>query len=194
MRIPVDQIAENGWTRTVEFPLQDLKRVVETFGPQTGSLRARVVLKNHQGCIDVRGELVADLKLSCGICLEDGSVRVEVPLEVMVAPQAQWEAGHRAAAHEEVRLSVTDLDVSFYEGDELDLTQVLEDELLIAAPERLSEEDEEGNCSVCHRNVEAVLEERQATVMSDAAAFHPFREMAGRMKQDLGKLDPKKRN
>jgi uncharacterized metal-binding protein YceD (DUF177 family) len=137
---------------------------------------------------------VADLKLSCGVCLEDGTVRVDVPLEVMVAPQATWESSHKGTPHEEVRLSSTDLDVSFYDGETLDLAQVLEDELLIAAPDRLSEEDDDGRCSACHRSVEEVLEERQSTVISDAEAFHPFRELAERLRQESGKVDPKKRN
>ena len=161
MRIPVDQISEAGWRRTLEIPLAGLHRVVESFGPQPGMVRAQVTLKNHRGCVDVRGNLVADLRMACGVCLDEGTVQVEVPLELMVAPQGLWASGHKAGPHEEVQISAADLDVSFYEGDEIDLTAVLEEELLIAAPERLAEEDADGNCTRCGRNVDAVLAERQ---------------------------------
>ena len=182
MRIPVDQIPESGWTRTLDIPLASLHRVVETHGPQTGTLHVRVVLKNHRGCIDVKGEMTADLKLACGVCLDEGTVKVEAPLELMVAPQADWESSHRARPHEEVKLSATELDVSFYDGEELDLTQLLEDELLIAAPERLSEEDDEGRCTYCGLDMDTVLQERQAVAHAELEAFHPFRELAERMK------------
>ncbi|MFI5400931.1 MAG: YceD family protein [SAR324 cluster bacterium] len=180
MHIPVSQISEDGWTAALEIPLASLKRVVETHGPQNGMLRAQVTLKNHKGCVDVRGHVVAELSLVCGVCLDAGIVRVEAPLELMVAPQALWQSGHREGQHEEVRISAADLDVSFYDGDEIDLTAVLEDELLVAAPESLSEQDEAGNCTTCHRRVEAVLAERQATHPEDAE-FHPFRDLAERI-------------
>jgi uncharacterized metal-binding protein YceD (DUF177 family) len=188
MRIPVEQIPENGWTRTLDIPLASLKRVVETHGPQTGSLRARVVLKNHRGNIDVRGEFSAELSLSCGVCLDEGTVKVAAPLELMVAPQAEWAAGHTDSFHEEVKLSPHDLDVSFYEGEELDLNQLLEDELLIAAPDRLSEEDAAGTCSYCGLDVDTVLRQRQPAAQAEDAAFHPFRDLAQRMNED----DPEK--
>lgn len=180
MRIPVESIPEAGWSRTLEIPLASLHRVAESFGPQHGMLRAEVTLKNHRGCVDVRGGLVAELRMACGVCLDEGTVRVEAPLELMVAPQALWKSGHTDGTHEEVQISAADLDVSFYEHDEIDLTAVLEEELLIATPERLAEEDGDGNCTRCRRNVDAVLSEHQA----EEAAFHPFRELAERIARE----------
>ena len=191
MHIPVSQISEEGWTRTLDIPLASLRRVVETHGPQSGTLRAQVTLKNHKGCVDVRGRLAADLSLACGVCLDVGTVRVEAPLELMVVPQSLWlspfgssrkrsDGAHREGQHEEVRITSTDLDVSFYEGDEIDLNAVLEDELLIAAPDSLSEQDEDGNCTFCGRSVQAVLAERQSARHEDTE-FHPFREAAERL-------------
>ncbi|MFI5400552.1 MAG: YceD family protein [SAR324 cluster bacterium] len=177
MHIPVSQISEDGWTAALDIPLASLRRVVATHGPQSGTLRAQVTLKNHKGCVDVRGRLVAELSLACGVCLDTGTVRVEAPLELMVAPQALWISGHREGQHEEVRLNSADLDVSFYEGDEIDLNAVLEDELLIAAPDSLEQQDEDGNCSFCGRSVQAILAERQAAREEDME-FHPFREAA----------------
>ena len=186
MRIPVDQISEAGWTRELEIPLAGLPRVVEAHGPQTGMLRARVTLKNHRRVIGVRGRLNADLRIACRLCLDEGPVDVEVELELMVAPAATWIAGPHGNAHQEVQIAATDLDVSFYEGDELDLTQVLEDELLIAAPDSLGEEDEEGRCLRCGRDVEALLKPKQ-----EPDAFHPFRELAGRLDKKTAEPEPK---
>jgi len=183
MRIPVDQISEAGWSRTLDIPLASLPRIVESFGPQQGTLRAQVTLKNHRGCVDVRGSLAADVRMACGVCLDEGTVRVEAPLELMVAPEGLWKLGHKDGPHEEVRLSPADLDVSFYESDEIDLTAVLEEELLIAAPVRLAEEDADGNCTRCRRNVDAMLAERQGAQELETE-FNPFRELAERIKRE----------
>lgn len=186
MRIPVSQISEDGWFRTVEIPLGKLSRVVEVHGPQAGTLRASVTLKNHRGCIGVSGQIKADLRLACHLCLDRGPVEVEAALELMVAPTATWSAGPSDNAHPEVQIAAADLDVSFYDGEELDLTQVLEDELLIAAPDSLGEEDEDGRCVHCGREVEALLKPKD-----EPDAFHPFRELADRLSKDAAKPDSK---
>lgn len=182
MRIPVNQISEDGWKRTLEIPLASLARVIEAHGPQTGALRARVTLKNHRGCIGVRGTIRAEMNMACHVCLDRGPVLVEADLELMVAPEATWAAGHRDHPHEEVRLTAADLDVSFYDGEELDLTQVLEDELLVAAPDSLSEEDEDGRCVVCGRDVETLLGPKEES--GEAQEFHPFHGLAALLKED----------
>jgi uncharacterized metal-binding protein YceD (DUF177 family) len=181
MRIPVRQIPEDGWTRNLELPLASLARVVDTHGPQTGTLRARVTLKNHQRVIAVRGTWEADVRIACRLCLDAGTVRVEAALELMVAPHDVWAAGHRTGAHEEVQLSASDLDTSFYEGEELDLTQVLEDELLIATPDSLDGDADDDMCAHCGRDVEQVLSERQPEA-EDEESDNPFRELAARIR------------
>ncbi len=186
MRIPVSQIPESGWTRTLDIPLGRLKRVVEVHGPQSGMLCAEVTLKNHRGCIDVRGRVAAGLSVACRLCLDRGAVQVEAPLELMAVPVATWRDGRSDRVHKEVRLSAQDLDVSTYEGEELDLLQLLEDELLLAAPDSLGEEGEDGKCLHCRRDVAAVLQPR---VQGDA--FHPFRDLAERIRKDANKPNAK---
>ncbi len=186
MRIPVSQISEDGWTRKLEIPLGSLSRVVEAHGPQAGTLRADVTLKNHRGCIGMSGRIQADLRLACHLCLDRGPVAVDAALELMVVPTATWRAGPSDSAHPEVQIAAADLDVSFYEGEELDLTQVLEDELLIAAPDSLGEEDEDGRCVHCGREVAAMLKPKH-----EPDAFHPFRELADRLGKEAAKPDSK---
>jgi uncharacterized metal-binding protein YceD (DUF177 family) len=186
MRIPISQISESGWTRTLDIPLGSLRRVVEEHGPQSGKLNAAVTLKNHRGCIDVRGRLTAELTVACRLCLEHGPVQVAAPLELMAVPMATWRAAQSDSVHKEVRLSVRDLDVSYYEGEELDLTQLLEDELLLAAPDSLGEEDEDGKCLHCGRDVAALLAPKE-----QGLEHHPFRELAQRIGKAAAEPDSK---
>jgi len=186
MRIPVSQISENGWNRTLSFPVGVLKRVVEAHEPQGGLLRAEVTLKNHRGCIDVIGRLSAELSVACRFCPERAPVQVEAPLQLMAVPVATWRAGQSDSVHKEVRLSSSDLDVSYYEGEELDLTGLLEDELLLAAPDSLGEEGEDGKCLHCRGDVAALLLQKEP-----GDAFHPFRELAQRIQKEGAKPNAK---
>ncbi len=180
MRIPVNQISEDGWKRTLEIPLASLTRLVEVHGPQAGTLKAQVTLKNHRGVIGVRGTLEAAISLGCHLCLDTGAVEVEAPLDLMVAPEQSLSPGQTDQAHPEVQLAASDLDVAFYDGEELDLTQILEDELLIATPDSIGEEDEDGKCLRCGRDVDTVLNPEGSADAADT--FHPFRELADRIK------------
>ncbi|HUJ77248.1 MAG TPA: YceD family protein, partial [bacterium] len=101
-------------------------------------------------------------------------------VQVQLAPLASWtgassseQAGAAEAAHpgEERRLAGADLDVSFYEGEEIDLAQELEDELMLASPTTLCEEDDQGRCLRCGKTLEEVFPEQ--TRGADSAA-HPF--------------------
>jgi uncharacterized metal-binding protein YceD (DUF177 family) len=92
-------------------------------------------------------------------------VEIEEPVQVTLAPEAQA-AG---APGEEVQLAPEDLDVSFYCGDAIDLTAVLEDELILMIPEPACEEDEAGCCTCCGRAVADVLKDAHPD-----EAFHPL--------------------
>ena len=182
MRIPVSQIPEDGWSRTLDIPLSSLGRVVEQYGPQSGTLHAEVRLKNRRGNIDVSGSLAAPVRVGCRLCGEEGPLEVAAPLELMVVPTSIWLAGAGKKGHAEVQLSAQALDVSFYDGEEIDLRQLLEDELLLATPDSLGEEDEDGRCTHCHRHVAELF-----PADSEADTFHPFRELAERVKKGAGK-------
>jgi uncharacterized metal-binding protein YceD (DUF177 family) len=179
MRIPVSQIPEDGWTREVEINLGRLVRVIDTYGPQSGSMRAWVTLKNRRGIVNVSGRIEATLALDCHLCLDRGTVSISTPLELSVEPRSLWISGRGDGGHQEVRVSTAELDVSFYDGEELDLTELLEDELLIAAPDSYGAEGDDGCCVRCGRNVEEVL--GKVNPVDDLDAHHPFRELAERL-------------
>lgn len=98
----------------------------------------------------VRGRLTATMPLTCSRCVESFPGRVDVDLDVRLVP--------RPAAADSVELGADDLDVDFYEGDELDLGRVIENETTLALPMKpLCRPDCRGLCAVCgaNRNVVA---------------------------------------
>src|SRR5262249_2476833 len=75
------------------------------------------------------------------------------PVRVTLAPERRL----GSTPGEETELAAGDLDVSFYSGDAIDLAIVLEDELLLMLPELACEETEDGECTVCGRQVDQGL-------------------------------------
>jgi uncharacterized protein len=98
----------------------------------------------------VRGRLVASAPQTCGRCLEPFPARVEVPVDVRLVP--------RPAAADSIELGADDLDVDFYDNDQLDLGRVVATETTLALPMKpLCRPDCRGLCPVCgaNRNVTA---------------------------------------
>jgi len=93
----------------------------------------------------VRGRLAATVPQTCGRCLEVFPVRVDTPVDVRLVP--------RPARADSVELGADDLDVDFYENDELDLARLIANEATLALPMKpLCREDCRGLCPVCGAN------------------------------------------
>ena len=93
----------------------------------------------------VRGRLVATMPQTCSRCLEDFAARVDAPVDVRLVP--------KPAGADSVELGADDLDVDFYENDELDVTRVVANEATLALPMKpLCREDCRGLCRACGAN------------------------------------------
>jgi uncharacterized protein len=93
----------------------------------------------------VRGRLGATVPLTCGRCAEAFTGRVVADVDVRLLP--------RPAASDSVELGADDLDVDFYDNDELDLSRVVENETTLALPMKpLCRPDCRGLCAVCGAN------------------------------------------
>ncbi len=104
--------------------------------------------------IEVQGAVATRVIFACSRCLED----VEVPLEVEVAltfvPYSEEEDREEG---EEVELEAEDLGLIPYCGDEIDLNQALQEQVVMALPLRpLCKDDCKGLCPRCgiNRNVQ----------------------------------------
>jgi uncharacterized protein len=93
----------------------------------------------------VRGRLAATVPLTCARCVEAFPGRVDVDLDVRLVP--------RPPAADSVELGADDLDVDFYQGDELDLGRVIDNETTLALPMKpLCRPDCRGLCATCGAN------------------------------------------
>lgn len=97
----------------------------------------------------LRGELVGDLETPCARCLEPALVHVDVPMTVTFVP-----AGTEDVEPDEG--DDADPDVITFKGGELDLSDELRDQLVLAIPfNPLCDEACRGLCPLCggNRNV-----------------------------------------
>jgi uncharacterized protein len=117
----------------------------DSFALKGGHLRA-LVERGDDDTVHVRGRLTAEIGLQCGRCLDAYSLQVQQELDLFYLPHA---AG-QAEEEEEVELSDRDVVVAYYQGDRLDLGDVIREQLFLAAPlSRLCREGCKGICPTC---------------------------------------------
>jgi uncharacterized protein len=107
-----------------------------------------VDLEYYRAGLDVffRGTLRGDIVGSCARCAEDYEFPLQHPFLLVLTP--------RAAAVEPAKLSAEDMELSTYEGDEIDLTPLVHEQVILALPTRpLCREDCQGLCARCGANL-----------------------------------------
>lgn len=120
----------------------------------------------------VRGRLATTVPLTCGRCVETFPGRIDVDVDVRLVP--------RPAGADSVELGADDLDVDFYDDDQVDLARVVENSATLALPMKpLCRPDCRGLCAACgaNRNVVACTcaqhpPDPRLAALSDLAARH----------------------
>jgi uncharacterized protein len=117
---------------------------------QTTNLKATgsaQLLRNTLGEIRLRGQLQVELEGNCDRCLEPAKIELDMPFDLFYRPDAQ------AESHGEVHLAEGEIDVSFYEGDGVELELALREFVLLNTPMQLfCQEDCQGLCPECGVN------------------------------------------
>jgi uncharacterized protein len=92
------------------------------------------------------GALRGDVVGTCARCLDEYTFALDQAFRFVLTPRA-------AAADEPAALSADDLMLSYYEGDEVDLTPLVYEQAILALPTRpLCREGCEGLCPRCGAN------------------------------------------
>jgi len=144
MLIRVSDIQEDGLT------VDDMTAVGPFSDPAWRLDGVALRLERDDFDVLVSGEIRATVPQVCGRCLEPFGAPVRAAVDVRVIP--------RRATSDSVELASDDLDVDFYQNDELDLSALVEAETTLALPMKpLCRADCRGLCPVCggNRNVAA---------------------------------------
>jgi uncharacterized protein len=114
-----------------------------------GRLAAHVDLVDGT-TMHLRGRLSGTIEIECARCLERYPLALGQELDLFYMPRV---AAQAEAQEEEVELSDRDVVVGYYDGERLDLGEVLREQVLLALPLKpLCREDCAGLCPRCGRN------------------------------------------
>ena len=140
MIVRVSDIPDNGLTIADEsaFPL--------AFSDRAWRLdRVQLHVERDGDDVVVTGDVGSTVPTTCGRCLEEFPVRVRAAVDVRFVP--------RPPTGSRVELGSDDLDLDFYDHDELNLARLIESETALALPMKpLCREDCRGLCPGCGGN------------------------------------------
>lgn len=111
------------------------------------AVKVKGILTKHIAQTDVKGEISADIKAECTRCLTAVEKKLEFPFEAAFVTEENYTEA------KEAELNAVDLDVSVFEGDKIDLIELVREQLLLNLPEQvLCSENCRGLCEKCGAN------------------------------------------
>jgi uncharacterized protein len=116
---------------------------------QAGPLKAAGKVELSLGSLSeirVRGHLAVKMEADCDRCLELAQFPIESDFELYYRPVSEGYGEEKAIDEDESQMG-------FYEGDGLELNDVLREEVLLELPmQRVCRADCKGMCPVCGQN------------------------------------------
>jgi len=149
--VDIPRIPPEGLDLDAELPPAALHLEAEDeFALRPGSrVRCHVEIVDNT-TVHVRGRVEGRLDVECGRCLVPYTVDVAQELDQFYLPRL---ASRPEEQEEEVELGDHDVVVGYYEGEQLDLGEVIREQLFLALPmKQLCREDCRGLCPTCGRN------------------------------------------
>lgn len=108
---------------------------------------AAELLPHTLGEIRIQGHLKVRLRSDCDRCLEPADFPIDSDFDLFYRPAL------RAGYEEDVEIDEGESEVAFYEGDGVELTDILREYILLSLPmQRICREDCHGICPVCGKN------------------------------------------
>jgi uncharacterized protein len=108
-------------------------------------IKGRVQQSGHE--VRLRGTIRADAEVDCDRCLKTVAIPVETKFDVTYVPQQDYASLDASTAAE---LKEEDLSLSVFDGETIDLDELVREQLLLALPTRaLCGEDCKGFCPTC---------------------------------------------
>ncbi len=108
------------------------------------------LLPGVEGQVRLQGTISGEVGCECDRCLNPAKFPIDAAFDLFYEPAAVVEAG------EEIAIQEADTEIGFYEGEGIELEQVLVEQILLQLPmQRICREDCKGICPVCgsDRNV-----------------------------------------
>ena len=106
-----------------------------------------LTVRRLDNLVALTGRVDLEASFTCGKCLEEFSQSIEVDMDIRLTPKVEIP---QAA---DLELRDEDMDVYYYDGDEIDLDPFIYEEVLLNMPLRPICKDEcQGLCAICGKN------------------------------------------
>jgi len=141
----VDLLSLTDESRPFSFSIEKDDIDLETEGIKVvGDIEMIGEVSRNAAKTDVRGSIKAPLEIDCTRCL------TPVSRELDVVFQIDFVGRELLPESKETHLASNDLDTDLLEGDEIDLTEIAREQILLNLPETtLCREDCKGICPTC---------------------------------------------
>jgi uncharacterized protein len=104
-------------------------------------------LEKHIYRIDIAGNIKAKAEVSCSRCLKPMESEIDITFQSSFVP-AEFETREK-----DLEVGGDDLNIDFYEGDEIDLAQLIREQIILNSPQTvLCKPDCLGLCEKCRGN------------------------------------------
>mgnify|MGYP001270422326 CR=1 FL=1 len=153
--IQLDEIKESGLQLEGDAGQEELPQVDELVN--AGSLMLpepvhyRFDITRLSGMVEIDGELECDIEVPCGRCLESYRLPISSRFSLTLSesiPECFDEEGN------EIELSTEEMGLALIEGEEIDLLEPLQEQVLMALPiQPLCREECKGLCPYCGNNL-----------------------------------------
>ncbi len=152
MRIRVDEIPEAGRTLSLRWEHAQLAPHVPEDDPfdlrLDRPIRVELEILKLPDHVRIRGSVAGPLHLSCHRCLNRFEWRLDEALDLFLFPQGQ------APGEEETELEVDELDYDFFDGEIIEIDQLVAEQIFLALPFKvLCSENCRGLCPRCGVNL-----------------------------------------
>ena len=143
MRIELDRLEKEGGRLSQVYQVDDLLldgEEVRLVGP--AEVRGRVRRKGKE--VELRGKLDAKLEAPCDRCLKPVEIPICAEFTERFVGAVSWAAEEQHELHED------DLNLAVFDGEGIELDDVVREEILLAVPAAvLCHEDCKGLCPIC---------------------------------------------
>jgi uncharacterized protein len=102
--------------------------------------------------VDVEGVISGEVEAECTRCLQPVTHRLDVPFKAAFVTEENY------TSEKEAEVRRDDLDVSIYDGEKIDLTDLVREQILLDLPTQiLCREDCKGLCQKCGANLNEMV-------------------------------------
>lgn len=142
MRLKISDIPDGGLKEELDLPVE----VREGAGPDTAHVIISVFRFKKK--VLAEGSIKTTVSLNCSRCLK----AVAYPVETMF--REEYNPAEDLDREEEQELTGRELDLSYYSNDELDISDLIREQVLLAVPMKpLCVEDCKGLCPKCGKDL-----------------------------------------